>query len=48
MIIKWLIYAFHNIDVDERPSEFITDNKNTVSGKFIITIIKWDGTLQAW
>ena len=42
MISKWLIkllYILHNIDVDENVTESITEDSNTVSGKFIITII---------
>ena len=41
MIIKWLIkllYILHNIDVDENVSESITEDSNTVSGKFITII----------
>ena len=42
MISKWLIkllYILHNIDVDENVNESNTEDSNTVSGKFIITII---------
>ena len=34
-----LLNILHNIDIDESVNESITEDSNTVSGKFIMSII---------